>query len=425
MTRRTLQAGLSVARALWRAAPRPLRDALGLRIGARLRDGLAAGVRAQPWAPPQTPSPIVVSAFFTGVTGVAAAGRATAEALEAAGLQVIRHDLGALLGAGGFQAHDLPGEPDGVWLLHANPPEAKLALARLRAAAWERRYRIGYWAWELPRAPADWLHTAAGFHEVWAPSAFVRDSLQAAPTRLVLRPHPAPDVSAAAGVAPPLIEPAPNGAVFLAMADLKSGFRRKNPLGAVQAFTRAFPTPSAAVTLVVKLHSAGADPQALGALRAAAAGRDDIRLLDAPLAHAQALALIGRADVLLSLHRAEGFGLPIAEALALGRAVLATGWSGSETLLAEIPQARLPFTLTPVLDPGGPYDDPSQSWAEPDLDAAAARIAALAADPAQRAAIAAAGAHSLRALNAAWTAERLHAEPWAAAVSSGAPRGAG
>lgn len=409
------QAALALARAVWTATPSKLRDALGPWVGARLRDGLAEGVRAQSWSVPAAPSPIVVSAFLTGSSGVAAAGRMTADALEAAGFAVIRHDLGALLDAGGFQAHGLPGDPGGVWLLHANPPEAKLALARLRTAEWDRRHRIGYWAWELPRAPADWLATARAFHEIWAPSVFVRDSLAGADTRLVERPHPPPEVGDARPDRPRFALPQ-DAVVFLAMADLHSGAARKNPLGAIKAFRMAWPRPQTEVVLLVKTHSASADPQALAALHAAVAGRPDILVSDGRLDRAGALSLIASCDVLLSLHRSEGFGLPIAEALALKRAVLATGWSGSETLLAEVPQARLPFRLVPVSDPGGPYDDPSQTWAEPDLAAAADRMRALATDPELRGQIGGAGAAAVARLGAAWTPAVLRAEPWAAAV---------
>lgn len=408
------EAALRLARALWRAAPTSLREAFGLRIGAGLRDGLAAGVRASPWSA-CAPSPLVVSAFYAGATGVAAAGRATADALERAGFAVIRHDLGPLLDAGGFQEHDLPGDPRGVWLIHANPPEAKLALARLRRSAWERRFRIGYWAWELPRAPPDWLAFSAAFHALWAPSAFVRDALGGAAAPVTLRPHPAPSIGGAAADRAGFGLPE-QAVVFLVMADLASGFRRKNPLGAVEAFRVAFPAESPDRRLVVKLHAAAARPQALAALTAAAGGRGDIRLIDEAFAHARVLSLVASADVLVSLHRAEGFGLPIAEALALGRAVLATGWSGSETLLAGIDAARVPFRLTPVSDPGGPYDLPDQTWAEPDGAAAAMGLRDLAADPRLRAAIARDGRVALARLDAAWKPEALNTEPWAEAV---------
>ena len=409
------EAVLGMARSLWRAAPQPMRDMLGLRIGAALRDGLAAGVTAGPWSA-EGRSPLVVSAFYGRSTGVAAAGRATADALEQAGFAVIRHDLGALLDAGGFQAHDLPGDARGVWLIHANAPEAKLALARLRRTEWESRYRIGYWAWELPKVPADWLTASAAFHALWAPSAFVQGALAGAAAPVVMRPHPPPDVTGAtpdrAGFA------LPQGAViFLAMADLASGFRRKNPLGAVEAYRTAFPRPSPERLLVLKLHGAAARPEALAALDAAIGGRSDIRLIDEAMPHARVLSLIASADVLVSLHRSEGFGLPIAEALALGRAVLATGWSGSETVLHGIDAARAPFRLAAASDPGGPYDLPGQQWAEPDLAAAARRLTGLAREPDLRLSIARDGQVALARLREAWTAEALDREPWSTGVT--------
>jgi glycosyltransferase involved in cell wall biosynthesis len=186
----------------------------------------------------------------------------------------------------------------------------------------------------------------------------------------------------------------------------------------VEAFRRAWPQPQEEAVLVVKTQSAAADPAWLRELRAAA-DRPDIRLIDAALPREALLSLMASCDALVSLHRSEGFGLPVAEALALHRAVLVTGWSGTEVIAADLPEAaRAPYRLVPVDDPGGPYHDLSQTWAEPDLDAAAQRLRALASDPALRRAVAAAGGAALARLDAAWTPEVLYAEPWAAGVAA-------
>jgi glycosyltransferase involved in cell wall biosynthesis len=110
--------------------------------------------------------------------------------------------------------------------------------------------------------------------------------------------------------------------VVLAALDLKSTSERKNPLGAMEAYRRAAPVADGRAVLVCKVTGGARWPERLAELEGAAGGRDDIRLLVEDLSDADMGRLVASADVIVSLHRAEGFGLLAAEGLCDGKAVV-------------------------------------------------------------------------------------------------------
>ncbi|MGR4865489.1 glycosyltransferase family 4 protein [Caulobacter sp. LARHSG274] len=386
-----------VSRALSGAAPPALRQHLTA-FGA----GVLYRRRARHWSVERTPPTrvgrVLVSGFLGGVFGVAQAGRLTAEALERGGWDVARHDLAAsrtslLTGRG-----TLPeAEVGGVWLIHANPPELRHALMAYPRAAWADRYRIGYWAGELPLAPRDWLEASRRVHEVWAPSRFVADGLIARARgsdqveladRVRVVPHPV--------AAPGLVVPAPerygmdpHRVEILCMMDARSSVARKNPLGAIEAFRRAFPRQQGHARLTIKVLALDQSPAWRRRLVVEVGGRSDIRLFDEALDQGEMRQFLRSVDILLSLHRSEGFGMVLAEAMALGRATIATGWSGNLDFMDDGNAILVPARQVPVRDPQGLYR--GQTWAEPDLDYAADALRALADDSGWRARLGQAG----------------------------------
>ena len=160
------------------------------------------------------------------------------------------------------------------------------------------------------------------------------------------------------------------------MADSRSSFTRKNPAAAVEAFRRAFGTSTDA-RLVVKLNGNRKDVDTL--VRSLRLAPNDTVISefvdDAALGE-----LLRSADTLLSLHRSEGFGLPMLEAMAHGVPVVGTGWSGNTDFMDEDNSLLVPYRLVPVTDPAGIYSN--SIWAEPDVDAAADLLRQLAGDEA-------------------------------------------
>jgi glycosyltransferase involved in cell wall biosynthesis len=383
--------GFGAARTFWRClAPESLRHKAQPAVGRLIRGYVAARLRRGP--PQRTEGPIRVVGLFAGTHGIAGAARLTAEALEALGAPVERISV-----TQGFDRSVRLSAPTSAaaWIFHLNPPELPLALASLGPSRIVGP-RYGAWAWELPAPPPGWLGEAAFLDEVWAPSRYTARAFAGAAAPVRATPHPLVLSTYDA------IRPAPRTHDFQAVAlfDFNSSAARKNPEGAISAFARAFgddPT----VRLTLKTQNGASYPDLLAALRAKAPA--NVEIIDAVWPYAQVLALIAGADVLLSPHRAEGFGLTLAEAMALGTPVAATGFSGNVDFMDETCGLMIPATLTPVDDPQGVYQE-GQAWAEPDLDVAASALARLRLDPALGRRLAAAARRRVE--------DQLAPQPW-------------
>lgn len=394
-----------------------------------IRSALAAAraLREPGWArgdTPIRPGPLVVSGFIGEALGVGRAGEATADALEAAGYPVERQSLRPAFARLWKPGRKPPvnGRPGGVWFIHANAPETEVALMAHDPADWAGRYRIGYWAWETTEAPPEWTRVAPWLHEIWVPSIFVAEAvgvaldkagLAAERAKLRVMPHPvrAPERVTAR---PERFGLEPGMRHALVMFDGRSAFARKNPWGAIEAWTRAFPEPCADARLIVKGVALSTDPGSGHRLRVLTDRRPDVRLYEERLDGGDLWDLLASIDVLVSTHRAEGFGLVAAEAMTLGKPVIATGWSGVTDFMDETCAVLLPSRLIRARDGTGAYR--TGRWAEPDIDAAATAIRDLFDHPARARALGAAGPARIAALSQAWTPKTLAAMPFASFI---------
>lgn len=264
----------------------------------------------------------------------------------------------------------MPHRPGSAYVFHAGGPQtASLIGSVLPHVA--KAHRIAYWAWELPDPP-DWADCDRNVSEIWTPSAFSRASLaclSAKPIHVV--PH---YIRARPMRRRRLDEPF----TVLAMADSRSSLSRKNPEGALRAFRAAFGN-SRVARLVLKLSGRDEEIRGLEASFGDLLAGTNVKIVRGYLDAAEISALYQNADVLLSLHRAEGFGLPMMEAMAHGVPVVATGWSGNLTFMSAADSHLVPYTLVPVNDASAIYK--GSIWAEPDLDEAANMLRRLAEQP--------------------------------------------
>ena len=325
--------------------------------------------------------PVLVSGLMNRASGIGRAGRLTAATLEAAGHDVIRHDAEPTFALSPIERLPFPvQEQGGDWIIHLNAPEAAKLLSCFRLEDFADRRRIGFWAYELHPAPTSWGPITDFFHEIWAPSEFTAEALRAvAPTaKISVVPHPAPDVSGARPDRSRFGLPE-NAVLFFSLFDTLSSRSRKNPLGAIQAYTAAFPEPQNDVRLIIKAANAGPDSADLHSL-SAVARRPDIVILTDVFSDEEMLRLLASIDVLVSLHRAEGFGLPLLEAMSLGKPVIATGWSGNMEFMTAENSVLVGYKLVPVQDAAQIYASNDRLWAEPDIQDAAHHIKRLSAD---------------------------------------------
>jgi glycosyltransferase involved in cell wall biosynthesis len=229
------------------------------------------------------------------------------------------------------------------------------------------RPTIGQWGWETDVLPQSWLPAFRHLDEIWVYTTFVAENLgRLAPVPVVVVPMSisVPDLT---GVELELARD--ERFTFVFMLDFFSTLRRKNAVGLVDAFTRAF-SPGEGPRLLIKTINAQFREQALDELRFEIGDRPDIELIDGYLEPLQKSALLERADCYVSLHRSEGFGLPLAECMALGTPVIATGYSGNTDFMTPRNSYLVDWTPTRV-GPDCEIYPAHGNWAEPDLDHAA------------------------------------------------------
>ena len=238
----------------------------------------------------------------------------------------------------------------------------------------------GIWAWEVEVFPAWMAVSETLVDEVWTYSEHSAAAIRAAVSCPVfVVPPPIADVT------PPPLSRAdlhlPEGYLFLFCFDANSVFERKNPLAVVSAFRAAFP-PGAGPQLVIKAVNADRHGMDLARLRRATADRPDITVRTYSEPPERQLALMASADAYVSLHRAEGYGLTMAEAMMLGKPVIGTGYSGNLEFMDEANSILVPFSKVRIPMGLRPYPAGAM-WANPDVEAAAAAMLRLASDPAE------------------------------------------
>jgi hypothetical protein len=321
---------------------------------------------------------VQVIGYLEDTLGVAEAARLYVDTLRAAGIPVSTTAVSPDMSAdGGQPAMIRHGHRPFVELRSSGEPAFNLVCLNGEQlekfiqlggdTALERRPSIGQWAWETDVLPPSWLGAFRHLDEIWVNSTFVAENLgRAAPVPVVVVPQ---------GIA----VPDPTGVelelarderfTFVFVMDLFSTLRRKNSLGLIEAFARAF-APNEGPRLLLKTINAPFREQAVDELRYAIGDRPDIELIDGYLEPLQKTALLARADCYVSLHRSEGFGLTLAESMALGTPVIATGYSGNTDFMTPRNSYLVDFTLTRV-GPDCEIYPAHGTWAEPDLGHAA------------------------------------------------------
>jgi len=206
--------------------------------------------------------------------------------------------------------------------------------------------------------------------EIWAASRFIRDA--------VSRKSPAPVV-----VIPPVVRLSSSRHhsktqlglperryLFLAMFDASSVLQRKNPLGVLRAFKKAFAGNDPSVGLIMKFNNPDNGQPLPPALGEEIAGQENVFVIDRIMDRDEVNSLIRLSDCFVSLHRSEGFGLGPAEAMSLGKPSIITNWSGNTDYMTPDNSIGIDYELVKLGQDYGPYQA-HQFWAEPDLEQAA------------------------------------------------------
>jgi hypothetical protein len=325
------------------------------------------------------PLGVNLAGYLDATVGVGEAARHVQEALRAAGVAVAPLGLSSRDTAGAGAATGAAVHP--VTIVCANPDGMTGARDELGAEAFEGRHVIGMWWWEVAALPQRWLRAFDLVDEVWVGSRFVADVLAAvSPVPVVHVPLAVPDPVAAPDVGREQLG-LPEGFLFGFVFDYASVAARKNPLGLIEAFGRAFPEDRDGPSLVLKTLGGERFASEHAEVLAAAAAQPRVTVLDGHLPAAEKNALIRELDCYVSLHRSEGFGLTIAEAMLLGTPVIATDYGGTRDLLTAFNSLLVDHRPAPIGPGNDPYPEHGE-WAEPDLDQAASLMRLALADPA-------------------------------------------
>jgi Glycosyl transferases group 1 len=331
-----------------------------------------------------------VTGYLGHTLGLGAAARGYVQALGAAGVPVstvtvpLHHlalpvRLAEAYGRHGFE--DLVhGGGHGFELVAVNADELPGFVERLGEDYFEGP-RIGIWGWETNSIPPRWQGAFALVQEIWVYSQFMAQNIgAAAPVPVLALPPPVqrppqPVQELRLGV--------PEGFLFLFVFDYLSTVQRKNPVGLIEAFKLAFPT-GAGPQLLIKTINAPLRPLAEEEVLWAAHGREDVHVVDRSLDAEQLNGLMAACDCYVSLHRAEGFGLTMAEAMALGKPVIGTRYSGNVDFMNDDNSYLVDFTLGRV-GPECEIYPPEGEWAEPSVEHAAELMRSVHEDRAQAA----------------------------------------
>lgn len=310
------------------------------------------------------------------INGVGENLRAITVALRAAELPFLTLDvlgqdqaMNPLLQADPKSGHRPQNDQDfstNIFCINAN--EMDLALAYLGSSQFEGHYNIGCWMWELSEFPQAWTSNFGYVQEIWAQSRFVQASIaQVAPVPVVWMPQVVEPGPADARLGYALSVPT-DAFTFLFFFDFNSYVARKNPEAVIGAFCSAFPVERCeAVRLVIKVHGGASKPSEYAQFLQAIKDRDTrIILIDATLSDQQMRGLIRACHVFVSLHRSEGFGRGLAEAMYYGKPTIATAYSGNMDFTTQETSGLVDFQLVPVLDGQYPHWQ-GQHWAEADM----------------------------------------------------------
>ena len=272
--------------------------------------------------------------------------------------------------------------PINIFCINADEIEPVLAHLRIADLGELGAYNIIYPMWELPKYPSPWAKLLSGFDEVWAPSLFVESALKAN----IETVHHLP---IACEVTSPLRRSRSSFGIpedpfiFLTSFDFSSYMTRKNPFAAIEAFKRTRElVPNENIALVIKVKNGEARSADYRLFNSTMSDLSTcITVIDEKVSNDEMLSLISLCDVYVSLHRSEGFGLGIAEAMCLGRPAVCTAWSGNMDFCDAETSQLVNYDLIPVK--AGEYPAwQGQVWADVNIEDAAQKMVELLVDAA-------------------------------------------
>jgi glycosyltransferase involved in cell wall biosynthesis len=302
---------------------------------------------------------ITIIGFFSRSLGLGENARHISKNLQEDGFTIKELDYDELV-KGTYEA-----KSHTTYLIHVNPPELPRVLSFLKPKPED--YMIGYWMWELETTPPFWQKLYPYVHEIWTASEFCAKAFRKN------------DIKKPVKVYTPRIVFTPKQRIksdiftVLYMFDFNSSMERKNPIAAIKAFKQAFGSESDK-KLIIKTQNADKYQKGYNQLLKEAGENSNIEIFDAKLSSEERDNLLRSCDCLLSLHRSEGLGLTLMEAMAYNIPVVATDYSSTTEFLNETNGYPVKFKMIDVKDDTFSYHDIKAKWADADIEYASKQL---------------------------------------------------
>lgn len=273
-------------------------------------------------------------------------------------------------------------EEVGCRILHLNPPMMPPLVLRMGLRRYAEVYNIGYWAWELGKIPVEWTHACRYVNAIFCPSDFTSQAVRNNTDKPVVTvPHPVSLSEICPSMRKRLGLPE-RAFVVSSLFSFGSALERKNAYAAVDAFVEAFAELDHAFLVLKTNH--GSDTAEKNQFLTYIKRYPTIRLIDDIWRKDEVLGLVASSDAYLSLHRSEGFGLTIAEAMIVGTPTVVTDWSGNRDFCNSKNSFLIPCSLVPVQSKHPEFSGLKDVvWAEPDVAAAATALKTIYTHPEQ------------------------------------------
>lgn len=316
-----------------------------------------------------------VLGFVSEEFGIGESARSLVRSLESVDIPVIINEISSGCHRSldsTFHGMAQSTNPYVVNIIVVNPDSLDTAFLQVGRDYLYGRYNIAYWSWELEKLPNEWFDKLKYFDEVWVPSAFTGRSIaERSQIPVITIPHSIDMDGVYRSVWKwPSVKAGKPFTVFF-MLDFRSEIERKNPIAAIRAFREAFKEGDEA-RFILKIMNGDYNAKEYNTLISECQS-NGVEVIDRVLNRQDIIALINECDVYLSLHRAEGFGLTIAEAMAMGKVVIATGYSGNMEFMNVNNSLAVKYKLVDIQEKYGPYC-PGNHWAQPDIHHAASLL---------------------------------------------------
>ncbi|MBR2536959.1 MAG: glycosyltransferase [Hyphomicrobium sp.] len=308
-----------------------------------------------------------VVGLLSSASGIGNSARLNAAALRSDGVAVEATNVAAYFSAddglpfGPVQASAQASATCSIY--HLNPPMLVRGFLASGLRRYYASYNIGYWAWELETVPPEWRRAIDYIDAILVPTRFCADAIAKVTRKPVLVvPHPV--TQGHAGLVRRSANDGDKPFTVFGVFNFGSSFERKNPVALINAFKLAFGVQEPA-RLILKTSDGSRYPGDLDRLRRAIGDHPNIEVIDAVWSEAQMQQAFADADAYISLHRSEGFGLSIAEAIMQETPVVATAWSGNIDFCHPSATYLVDYKLVPFRDEHGDYSEITAArWAE-------------------------------------------------------------